>query len=62
MIIYAEPPPPAPKPEPEHKPSPPPKDEYKPEPPKPEYKDYTFGEEITLKCEHGKIVVKGKAY
>ena len=27
-----------------------------------EHKVYTFGEEISLKCEGGKVVVKGKAY
>jgi hypothetical protein len=40
----------------------PPKKEEHPAPMPAEYKEYTFGEEITLKCEHGKIVVKGKAY
>lgn len=30
--------------------------------PKQEWKTYTFGDEVTLKCEHGKIVVKGVAY
>jgi hypothetical protein len=45
------------------KPEEPKKEESKPAPapvpaPKDEYKYYTFGEEITLKCEGGKIVVK----
>jgi hypothetical protein len=63
----------APKPE-ALKPHPAPPAEHKPAPapapvPAPEkeekydeYKVYTFGEEVSLKCEGGKIVVKGKAY
>ncbi|KNG51592.1 hypothetical protein TW65_91078 [Stemphylium lycopersici] len=52
-------------PEPDHpnyNPHPAPAPAPAPEPHKPDnYGYYTFGEEISLKCEHGKIVVKGMA-
>ena len=53
---------PAPQPEKEEDDKPDPAPQPKPVPEADQHGYYTFGEEISLKCEGGKIVVKGHKY